>query len=489
VAIAALLVTGLTLGLARPAVGQVATATSTATATNTATVAPSAIVTPTRTSAPTRTPTPTASPTPTEVPGTRLRLPLIALRYPSTRPSSGVHLGNRAFDWNQPTNFLVRLDPDNAATAPSVVVVLSSQAFAIDRSAAAPCAITGARVRSPILFDYLNRARQAGAKIVVRIFPSPGNFVDYANPGPNHQLLNGNAPAGPDYCDGRYNVFRAAPDVAAEMQAILTLVTTTHGWTGAELYFEPANEPNLEWYAAPAEVHTDLAPAVYDHRAWVEMDRYFSAVYDAAKRLNIGIRVLTPPMGQYLFADEREFGKCDLQRLIVNGPALPSAGYDWMQTTFTTKNDGWSWHNYWRVGYEVWRDDFCQTPSAVSDHAFQYFPSWMQIAILSGSKPAFITEADLLSPCVFPLNALGDKDLQPEAAAESIWRFIQEERAADYVAVWVLTNQFSDPVPLQLGGNCRDVNAEIAWHEAYREAALNGTHERPWFPLWWLRAE
>jgi hypothetical protein len=485
----ALVLAGLAFGIVRPVAGQIETATPTQSATATATTTVSAMSTASSTPTPTRTPTATRTPTPTEVPGTRLRLPAIAQRYPSTRLNSGLHLGNRQGDWNQPTDFLARLDLSNRATTPRVVVVLSSQVFDIRRANTAPCAITGAGVRNPVLFDSLSRSMQSGAQVVVRIFPSPGNFADYADPGATHVLLSGSAPAGPDYCDGRYNVFRSVTDVAAEINAIVALVTATHGWNPGSLHFEPANEPNLEWYAAPAEAHPDLAPAVYDHRAWVEMDRYFSAVYDAAKRLNPNIRVLTPPMGQYLFADEREFGKCDLQHLIVNGPALPSAGYDWMQSTFTTKNDGWSWHNYWRAGYEVWRDDFCRTPGSVGDHVFQYFPGWLQSAIVDSHKPAFITEADLLSPCVFPLNPLTDKDAQPEAAAESIWRFIQEERAADYVAVWVLTNQFSDPVPLQRGGNCRDVNAEIAWHEAYRETALNGTHERPWFPLWWLRAE
>ena len=59
----------------------------------------------------------------------------------------------------------------------------------------------------------------------------------------------------------------------------------------------------------------------------------------------------------------------------------------------------------------------------------------------------------------------------------------REERAADAIAVWILTNQFADPPTAPL--NCDDTNAEMAWHEAYRDVAVNNTHEREWFPLWW----
>ncbi len=455
--------------------------TSTGTATGSATQTASASPTATRTA--TLTPSPTATTTLTPQPVSRLRLPVVAQSYfPLTRQNSGLHLGNRLLDWDTPIDFLERVDLGDYTATPRVVVVLSNQVFALQRSTTAPCAITGAAIGNTYLFDFLDRAIDRGAWVVVRLYPSPGNFTDYADPGPTHTLLSGAAPAGPNYCAGRSQQFRSTADLAAEMDAIASLVFGAHDWPADALYFEPANEPNLEWYEALRPANPDLSPAVEDQRAWQAMDAYFAAVYDRAKALNPAIRVLAPPMAQHLFADAREFGTCNRTILIVNGVPQFSSGYDWMQTTFRAKNDGWSWHNYWRVGYEGWRGDFCQTPATISDHAFQYFPDWLQTEILSSTKPALITEADLLSPCVFPLNPLIDKEAAAETAT-SLTRFMSEERAADAIAVWILTNQFADPVAGTF--DCNDVNAEIAWHEAYRDVAVNGSHERSWFPLWW----
>ncbi len=444
----------------------------------------SATVTATGTPTATDSMTPSSTPTPasTTTPMTRLQLPSVARFYPATRFRSGLHLGNRLLDWNTPIDFLQRVDLASDVTTPRVVVALSSQIFTVQRAATAPCAITGVAIGNAYLFDFLDRAVRDGAWIVIRIYPSPGNFSDYADPGPAHTLLSGATPAGPDYCSGRSAQFRATSDVAAEMAAITAFVFDARGWPAGGVFFEPANEPNLEWYEGLRKTHPDLAPAVEDSRAWKAMDAYFAAVYDRAHALEPRVRVLAPPMAQHLFADTREFGTCTRTILIVNGVPQYSAGYDWMQTTYTTKNDGWSWHNYWRAGYEAWRDDFCQMSDAVGDHVFQYFPAWLQNVITTSAKPAFITEADLLSPCVFPLNALVDKE-DADATAGSLTQFMAGERAADAIAVWVLTNQFADPTPATL--NCDDANAEMAWHEAYRDTPVGDGYERAWFPLWW----
>ncbi len=462
---------------ARPAALTSATPSSTTTATATLTPTPTVSPTPETT-----TPAATSTATVTAQPGSRLLLPSLARLYPATRFRSGLHLGNRLLDWNAPIDFLERVDLQSPATTPRVVVVLSSQVFSVQRATTTPCAITGAMIGNAYLFDFLDRAIRKGAWVVIRIYPSPGNFTDYADPGPSHTLLSGATAAGPDYCAGRSRFFRSTADVAAEMAAIVTLAVDTHGWPAGSLFFEPANEPNLEWYEAVRKTNPDLAPAVEDSRAWKAMDAYFAAVYDRAHALDTRVHVLAPPMAQHLFAETHEFGTCTRTILIVNGTPQFSAGYDWMQSTFTTKNDGWSWHNYWRSGAEPWRDDFCQTAAALSDHAYQYFPTWLQNAIATSARPAIITEADLLSPCVFPSNPLVDKAAATETA-DSLARFMSAERAADAIAVWILTNQFADPPTAPI--DCDDANAEMAWHEAYRDTPVGDAYERPWFPLWW----
>jgi hypothetical protein len=204
------------------------------------------------------------------------------------------------------------------------------------------------------------------------------------------------------------------------------------------------------------------------------MDAYFSALYDHAHNLNSQLQVLTPPMAQNLYAEARAFTTCEIREVIGGG-----SGYDWMQQTYTIKNDGYAWHNYWRQAKELWQSNFCPDANSepTSDHIFQYFPQWLQTEIASSGKPAFIVEADLLSPCPGPSHTITNKSTQAEAAQESMWRFVSEEHGADYVVAWLLTIEFSDT-----SGCTR--NDEIAWHEAYREDG-----ERNWFRLWWLRDE
>jgi len=216
------------------------------------------------------------------------------------------------------------------------------------------------------------------------------------------------------------------------------------------------------------------------------MDAYFSALYDNAKSLNSNLQVLTPSMAQGANAEKWLFGSCNLTALIVNGDPTASAGYDWMQPTYTTKNDGYSWHNYWRQQKEFWSSNLCPSTDTLpsSDHIFQYFPAWLQTEITSSSKPAFITEADLFSPCPPAQNNITNKDAQADTTQESIWRFFSEERGADFVIAWLLTESPHYP-PACASPSGVTWPSEIAWHEAYRE---DGT-ERDWFRLWWLREE
>jgi hypothetical protein len=62
-------------------------------------------------------------------------------------------------------------------------------------------------VRDPYAFNYLKQAAQRGTKIVIRIYPSPGNFTDALQPllsGPtSHNLIAtpGVKAASAGYCD------------------------------------------------------------------------------------------------------------------------------------------------------------------------------------------------------------------------------------------------------------------------------------------------
>jgi len=210
------------------------------------------------------------------------------------------------------------------------------------------------------------------------------------------------------------------------------------------------------------------------------MDVYFVNLYNYVHNLYPGISLLTPPMAQHLYAEEISFSACD--PLVVTTDENGSyAGYDLMFFTYTSMNDGYSWHNYWRRNKETWDDNFCPSKSSLpsSDHLFQYFQPWLQDQIAESGKPAFITEADLLSPCPNQGNLLTNKDANSGATADSLWQFIAQERGAAYVVAWLLTES------PHFGATCAGFPTEIAWHEAYREDG----YEHPWFPLWWLRQE
>jgi hypothetical protein len=123
----------------------------------------------------------------------------------------------------------------------------------------------------------------------------------------------------------------------------------------------------------------------------------------------------------------------------------------------------------------------------------------LQDTISASSKPAFITEADLLSLCPEPLHNVVNKEgsVYSVATQNSLLAFIAQEAGADYVTVWLLTNGYQDPPLPNSGLNIQTCdpddpeysNYEQAWHEAYRDTPYQGNYERDWFRLWWLSLE
>jgi hypothetical protein len=208
------------------------------------------------------------------------------------------------------------------------------------------------------------------------------------------------------------------------------------------------------------------------------MDTYFSALYDHVHYdyPDADIQVLTPPMAQGNFAETERFVSCVPMTVTDYG----ESGYDWMGAVFTVKNDGYSWHNYWREGKETWVTFGDHCPN--SEHVFQYFPQWLQNSIASSDKPAFITEADLFSPCQENNNPITDKDVQSEQTQESLWQFVSQEQGADYVIAWLLT-EYPYSTVAECPTGLTDYE-EIRWHQAYE----NDT-ERAWFWPWWSRPE
>lgn len=397
----------------------------------------------------------------------RAFLPIVMKNYCSgIKCWSGVHLGNRTNDWT--TTFLQRIDPVRGGIWPHAVVVLSNQVYQINRYPSThptyPCRVQSASVRTPIAFDYIKRAAQAGVRVVIRIYPSPGNFYDWNDPNqPNHHLSTG-LPVGPKgYC--RPDLYRSKADVADEMGAIHNL-NATYGFS--EFGFEPANEPNVEWYRDAPQQSSVLRSSVV---AWQEMDAYFSAIYDWAHAYYPGVRVLTPPMGQGARAESTNVNGCGPMGLAD----AAGSGYDHMPNTYGTKNDGVNWHNYWVRGKEVY--NFCPA----GQHVSIYFPQWMRDAIRNGQKPVTISEADLASPQQGMGNPLADKWQGSNAslAADSIRHFFDSEQefgvshyGVHAVTVsWLLTDNTG--------------NTEHDWHKAYYESGF----EREWFRLWYLGQE
>lgn len=91
----------------------------------------------------------------------------------------------------------------------------------------------------------------------------------------------------------------------------------------SEFAFEPANEPNGEWY---------VGSQITSYIAWQDMDSYFSALYDYVHNHYSGINVLTPPMAQGNYAETKRFESCTSMEVSAG-----QSGYDFMQNTYTTK--------------------------------------------------------------------------------------------------------------------------------------------------------
>ncbi len=422
----------------------------------------------------------------------KLYLPLVA-KAPSLYEKTGIHLGNRDRDWNinasgQSVDFLARL---RGAGRPAAVVVMSHQVYNINRdSGINNCNITGATVKNTWVFNYLRDVAQAGTKVLIRIWPSPGDFQDTFDYSKPHTLFHqaSQTPQNHTYC-GTHVVpgttdyqpmswfFRAIDDVAREMNAIHAL-NVSNGFS--EYGFIPANEPNNEWYAAWRNTLPDWFPRVYNREAWQEMDAYFQSLYDYVRaNYSSDIRVLTPTMAQGSYAETRQLsdsrGMCE-PMIIYDEWGHEKAGYDFMPLTYNSKNDGYLWHNYYRQGKESWATgDACR----VSDHIFQYFPSNMQSQIQASGKLSFIDETDLFSPCQRGDSPIKDKDANPALTRDSLWSFIGQEQRAQYTVAWLLSEDPYSPVPECPTGLTN--YQEIRWHEAYRD---DGT-QRAWFTQWW----
>ena len=353
-----------------------------------------------------------------------------------------------------------RVDPALGGRWPSAVVILSNQIYAINRYPSSdpnnPCRVRDASIRAPYEFDYIRRAALAGVRVVIRIYPSPGNFYDWNDPEKKYHRLSSGGPIGPEgYC--RPDLYRSVGDISDEMGAIHNL-NAASGFS--EYGFEPANEPNAEWYTFKS------IPAVNVSTAWLDMDGYFSMIhYYVDAFINMSIRVLTPPMSQSAFAELKDVRNCQDMRL---SDAPLYSGYDKMAYTYGGWNDGVDWHNYWiqgKEGYNVCPD---------GQHVSLYFPQWMKNAIVTSGKPTTISEADLSSQQQGMGNALISKD-SAAASAESIRHFMSDERTTSglnsYIVSWLLNDNTGV--------------AEQDWHEAYLD---NGV-ERQWFALWYTGRE
>lgn len=450
-------------------------------------------------------------------------IPFVALAQPTpkTFTTLGIHLGNRpAIAWNalpdteDTFDFLKRLDGsyrDSSGTygvSPAVIVVLSNQVFNIERHTDGTCAINGMHPTSPVrehVFAYLKKASQwttpAGQpiRILIRIVPSPGNFKDAVeDTGLHEPIFNSDTPQKRTYCAGQgrdgkngFESFRSPADIVHEMNAIMEFLTThetADGFNTNNVFFIPANEPNLEWYAIwhnPASEPISLE----DERVWKHMNDYFMNIYVQPHKRS-DVRILTPAMAAGLYAETKNLG---CQDVLIGDKEIP--GYTYMRAVYESGNNGYAWNNYWSEGKETWGDgDACpeENVEPLNHHIFQYFPDWLQTKIRTSSAPAFITEGDLHSPHQNNnTNPIKSKDANPTRTYNSFETFVQEETGptagtggADFLAVWLLTE---DKLEEPKYTCCTALNEtipnsrEIQWHMAY---LVDGT-ECQWFTLLW----
>lgn len=402
-------------------------------------------------------------------------VPLLIFGFPGAE--RGIHLGNLPEQfWSKPSDFLTDLRGTAERGVPKVIVVLSDQLYNVNRSAPG-CRIDSVSVRHEPDFAFVQQVTAQGAHLIIRIHPSPGNFRAsiYGREGEDWRenieervlYTDSRTPENRDYCAENDTLFRAIDDIADEITAIYQL-NLSRGIPASAFSFVPANEPNNEWY------NLNTNPAVDRIGAWQDMAAYFSALYDEVRgRADVNnLQLLTPPMAQGNFAEAWNF---DCNPFILRnsrGVVVAGVGYDYMERYYRQENDGYTWNNYWNAGKESWYiGSGC---SVSSNHIVQFFPSWLVWEIRGSGKPAYITEADLLSPCQGQKVPFADKDANPAATASSIRRFINNEWIAEGVAVWLLIEAPPSEIEDCPGG-------EVQWHSAYRP---NGTR-RAWFVEWW----
>jgi hypothetical protein len=423
----------------------------------------------------------------------------------------GIHLGNRpGIGWNDIEDddppggfdFLERLRGNRSTGKwPAVVVVLSDQVFDLTRSPAPPCLITRAAVSQTRdhVFRFITQANQnADTQVLIRIVPSPGNFLDADDTNLPHQLSSDpERAAGGDYCNDENNSVagkgRDVSDIMAEMNAIMEAIDRWNTrnpdarLNKEDVFFIPANEPNLEWYI---ENSLDPLENRSNPQVWGQMDAYFTTLYNFSTRRS-DVQILTPAMGPWAFAEPLNAG-CQQGTF---------AGYDLMSTTYDTSNDGYVWNNYWDIGKEAWGDgDPCPMPNQAPDshHLFQFFPAALQARIRDQGKPTFISEASqrLDAQEIDPLTGLvPSKDDRPRQIRDSTWQFVAEEsapgRGAQYIALWLLTQDLlraNNPDVVNRAATCADLDynpfdqaTEIPWHMAY----LPDATLCEWFEITW----
>lgn len=422
----------------------------------------------------------------TPVPGSRnVFLPLVSKYYPvQPKTWSGMHLGNRnGGDWT--SNMLAPFDGTRApsATWPRITVNLSRQVFNVGRDA--NCRITKATisVRNAALYNYLRNAALSGqVSVMLRIWPSPGNFEESIQPtwfDPNQRTSSRTLIIDEDRRPGNWLAcsnderFRTIADIGDEILAIQGYVQD-RGW--AFYGFTPANEPNVEWYGAYG--NTRAFPDYTQGGPWAAMDEYFYRIYDYvhSRQGAMPVRVFTPPMAQNANAEVKP---------VVGNPSCVDnvfSGYAWMVYTFDSlnpKNDGYVWHNYFIAGKESWTD--CPN----GQHVSKYFPANMARMIRENIRPAYILEADLAPPQFGWGNSITNKGFQASQSATSIRSFLYQEASASggqgakRIAAWLLND------------DCNNANApcpQHQWAQAYNSnPGTNYFFE--WFNQWWFLPE
>jgi hypothetical protein len=409
---------------------------------------------------------------------TRSQIPSIFASPMSTPTPSrwGIHFGNHVYGEAWTKDLLKRIDPTMGGTWPDTVVVLSRNVYDVPRNTSGDCRITGATGKYPLLTatnvftGYLQRASAAGVKIIIRIWPSPSNFISTT-----YHINLSNQPANGNRCDDgsipNQIGNRSYDDVGDEIIQI-------HQWNAAhgitEAGFLPANEPNIEWYRGYP--NPTLIP-INDPRAWQDMDAYFTAVYTYVHSIlpSPAVSVLTPAMAQEAYADSMDFNGCTTDHQLVGG----GYGYDKMPNVFLYgySNDGYAWNNYWNIGYEAWTTECRDNVTPHGQHVSIWLPLSMRDQMFV--KPTYIIEADVKSFGPPQHGSLADKDaLFGLTAVTSLNQFLNAEQPANHIAVWALNitkPQKDDP--------------ETNWHEAYRCNDIDQSGltllERPWFTLWW----